>query len=591
MRAVYEKKTLTWVTDGRDSASASELLRAVAFCLAGSYRKVGTVFVLTEDVMGVGTRRQIIQDFEEACEAERHQAVKDAQKAIKENPAQKKLKLNSFGDPLAMDAKQEKAPSPKVNWHQGLAEAAMPLEELTAGQQTAVEEYQKYVKANPQQFDQNWSPDFSKKVHIIKNTAVQMVINGVDGTVATDFGAELNPLFEPEEKKREPTPDDFKMFENMTKWTDAAKVLPRRAVICKSLTTADVDASLLRIEKMGFNQMWLVVFTGGKARVPGTPFPLDPGCDPKTDLLTYAIDAGKKKGIAVSPVVDVYSWGKDTPKELRLLTLRGEDSAQSAIRRFQINALMPPNGAEEFNPLPKNAAPSSAVFVDPTDSRVQASLTGLLRAIAFHAGAGKIVCGATKPEGFSGQDGWSPMRFRAEMGYNSTLRLAHLRKYHKDPVDLHSPYNMGNYARANTTLGDFEGYDYEPMQNWGKMRAEALKTAWQSLFDSLWSSTGDARPALFIGQDDGQGFMNWYDEWNDPKTSLPNGNLYQASQPEANAKPGAAPKPPSGVLLLSKQTPVALPKELAKYDWMDIQMKILDFYKQFRTWDGIAIEE
>ena len=52
---VYEKKTLTLISDGKESASASELLRALAFSLAASYRKVGTAFTLTDDLVGVGT--------------------------------------------------------------------------------------------------------------------------------------------------------------------------------------------------------------------------------------------------------------------------------------------------------------------------------------------------------------------------------------------------------------------------------------------------------------------------------------------------------------------------------------------------------
>ena len=72
------------------------MLRALAFGLAATYRRVGTAFVLTEDVTGLGTRRQKIQDFEEECDAERQQAIQDAEKSLKENPAQKNLKLSGF---------------------------------------------------------------------------------------------------------------------------------------------------------------------------------------------------------------------------------------------------------------------------------------------------------------------------------------------------------------------------------------------------------------------------------------------------------------------------------------------------------------
>ena len=80
----------------------------------------------------------------------------------------------------------------------------MPYEKLTTAQQAAVQSYEADVKANPQNYSDNWSPDFEKNIHVIKNAAVQMVINGLDGVVSTDFGAQIAPLFEPEPKKREP---------------------------------------------------------------------------------------------------------------------------------------------------------------------------------------------------------------------------------------------------------------------------------------------------------------------------------------------------------------------------------------------------
>ncbi len=587
----YEKKPLAWAAAGRkDAASASELLRALAFCVAGTYRRVEPAFVLTDDLVGAGTRRQMIQDFEEECEAERHQAIKDAEKAVKASPEHNKL--NSFGDPLAMTTAQEKLPPPDPDAHDGLAEIAVPREELTPAQQSAIEGYEAYVKANPGEFGGDWTPDFTKKIHVIKNTAVQMLINGVDGVVSTDFGADLNGMFESEKKKERSSADDLKPFENMKKWTDTAKKFSCRAVICRPRTAADVDASLLRIEKMGFNQMWLSVFENGKARIPGTPFPLDPACDPKTNLLTYAVSEGKKKGIAVCPVVDAYDWGKDAPKDLRLLTLRGEDSAQSALRRAKINALMPPDESENLSMQPWSDAPSPAVFVDLTDARVQAALKDLLQKITSHTGIDRIVCCAMAPEGFSEQDVWVPRKERADMGYTPALRLAFLRKRHKDPIDAIAPYFDGNYARANTAISNADNRDYRMMrvmQEWSKVRAEALTAAWQSLFGSAQGSAGNSRLTLLMGNGGGQEIIRWFNEWNDSKGPPPDGNLSQPA-PDTGAKPDAAPMP-SGVLLLSKQPPAPLPKELAKYDWRDVQLKMLEFYPQARTWAGIAIEE
>ena len=183
----------------------------------------------------------------------------------------------------------------------------------------------------------SYQPDFDKNFHVLKKLSVQMVISGLDGVVSTDFGAALMLLFKPTPPKIEIPAATLQSYQNLPKWTEAAKAYSRRAVICRPHTAADVDASLIRIAALGFNQMWMTVFESGKARIPGTSFPLDPACDPKTDLLAYAIAEGKKRGITICPVVNVFAWGADAPAGLRLLTLRGENSAQSAQRRFKIN--------------------------------------------------------------------------------------------------------------------------------------------------------------------------------------------------------------------------------------------------------------
>ena len=253
---------------------------------------------------------------------------------------------------------------------------------------------------------------------------------------------------------------------------------------------------------------------------------------------------------------------------------------------------MKPPGGEEFDPLPKNAVPSPIVFVDLTDPAAQKPLTGLFRALGRYPDAGAAVCRAMSPEGFSESNVYLSSKIRDGMGYNPNLRLEFLRKYHLDPVDMLDPNNRSITMRANTSLTNHDGnsYDYDIKPKWDTLRAEALKTAWRSLFEAEWAGAGDKKPALLIARDDGQGFMNWYDDWADPKAPLSTGSLY-AAPPQADPKTGAAPKLTTSVLFLSKQTPALMPKEIVKYDWMDVQMKIMEFYKQFRTWDGIAIEE
>ena len=455
----YEKQRLTWVASGVAAASASELLRAVAFCAAGTYRKVGTAFVLTEDLQGVGTRRRMIQDFEDECDAQRQKALREGIAKFTASSAPKSLKLSGFDDPMALSAEQEKEwQKPKAAVtdffnHQLLDEESFPFEKLTSTQQAAIRDWEAYEK-KVQERDKGtewgkYQPDFDQNVHVQRSFSAQMLING-KYAASTEYSHDLGPLFAPHSAASAIPSAWKKAMRGASAWPDPVKSLPRRAVICKPYTKAEVDASLARIAALGFNQMWLVVFEKGRARIPGTGFPLDPACDPKVDILAYAIAEGKKKGLTVCPVVDVLAWGMDAPKDACLLTLRGEDSAQSARRRFRVDALTASPEAQWVAPA-KKAALSAALYVDPTLPETQKALTGLFQALSAHAGIQDYVCLNLNPPGFARDssfiEGDAPSH-RDGMGYNTGLRLAFLDHL----IDVPEPKVSRSKGRANVSL-------------------------------------------------------------------------------------------------------------------------------------------
>ncbi len=625
----YEKQTLTFTASNQKAASASELLRATAFCLAATYRKVGPAFVLTDDLVGVGTRRQMIQDFEEECDAERAEAVQAAEKKIKGDPAQKNLKLGGFNDPLALTPEQEKTPKGPakvtdiMDSMMALGGVSLPFEKLTPKQQEAVQSFEAAQKKQASTLPDAeraaaFQPDLDKNLHILKKLSIQMVISGVDGVVATDFGAELMPLFRPDFKLPENlVPDDIlSRYKDLPKWTEIAKAYSRRAVICEALTTAEVDAALTRIAALGFNQMWLSVFENGKARIPGTPFPLDPACDPKIDLLTYAIDAGKKQSVTVCPLVYALSWGKDAPAAQQLLTLRGENSAQSAQRQFKISGRKMSGmfaAYQEFMPKTKPVPPTPNIWVDPTQPATQTALTGLFQAIRGHAGAGDPVCRDLMPPGFTGSgggfDGLMSPRKIAALGYTPELRLAFLKKNHCDPVDI-STAQYGGFGgttfRANTSLAsyDVESGGGDLLSKWNQFRVESLKTALRPLLASLITTTGDRKSSVLIAQDSLGDALSWFDIVSDPDAPFASANLFAGvnaavaapdAAPDAPVKPTAPPAPPSSVFLLSKEMPYEqlfrAYKGLEGVDARSVMLKSMEELNGLRKLDGIAIEE
>ncbi len=615
----YDKRSLTWVASGRNAASASELLRALAFCVAGTYRRVGPAYTLTEDLVGMGTRRQIIQDFEEECNAQRYQAIRDAEKKIKEDPAQKNARLDSFGDPLAMTPEQEKTPpdprriSRMMDSYNAMSGASLPFDKLTPGQQQAVQSYEAAQAKYPADRARRNPPDFEKNIHVLRKFAVQMVVSGLDGVVSTDFSDEILPLFRPEPAPKKTPEEELNVYRDLPKWTDAAKAYERRAIICRPLTTADVDASLTRIAALGFNQMWLTVFENGKARIPGTPFPLDPGCDAKVDLLTYAIDAGRKKGITVSPLIHAFLWGADAPPELQLRTLRGENSAQSARRRFNINSQMKD---ATFYPLVVKlalAAPSANLWVDPTDPATQAALMGLLRAIRTHAGVGVCVFCDVVPKGFAALDLYfnSPTFISrcANLGYNPALRLAFLRKNHRDPIDIFSSNGSDDFNRADTSLSQYtqEG-DAQYAQNvytqdedslmelWLRFCEVSAQTTQRALVEALTQSADSAASGAMFARDTQNGILVWFDLIQDAKAPFSDAQLFGNRSAEEiketnvgrkSFQPGLT----TGVFWLSKLDAIRLPKEIPSADMLSLQIRFMRGLRKQRNWDGVVVEE
>ena len=589
----YENRAVTWRVNGRDSASAADLLRAVAFCLPATYRRVGASFVLTESIAGAGQRNQIIQDFEEANDAERQGFVRKAKKSLEENPARKTLKMQDVDNPLALTPAQEK--TTRLEYDDRLyRHTDVRFDHLSQSQQDAAQDAIAKIKK-----DVNISSD--TKFNLQSFFKAQMLLPNLAGVIEfeDDFSYDIMSLFCPDEIPPHPTDKEWQAFinayQNSPSWRGAAKNYACRAVISRPHTSADVDAALTRIVGMGFNQMWIVVFENGKARIPGTPFLLDPACDPKTDLLTYAIAEGKKRGITVCPVVNVYGWGADTPAELCFRTLRGEDSAQNAKRRFDINRLTPPElsihrlseGGVFLNTSPPPAASGPVVFVDPTIQTVRSQLLALFKTLNSYSGAGSWICRSWNRDIVVGFSGWFSAAYDY-MGYNVGLREAFLKENHCDPIDLEADsnnYYNDNIHRTNTSLTNYEAASHyaELGIAWFKFRDDSLSKAFHALLDTAVLNCGDKKPKVLLAQEEGQGWRSRFDVWSEPPAPFPEVDVLNPS-PEQNTSIYFLSKEPEGISPL-------LPKELQKVDWRDLQMRTLEMLKPYRKWEGIAIEE
>lgn len=210
-----ETKTVTTLGPA-PSASAADLLRAVAFCLTGTFRKVGPAYVLTDDVLGYGTRRKILQEFQSYADSLRRKSLQDA--GDKLAAAKASDSLRDFGQGIAATPEQtlrNKYPSYGFTQQQVIVQRA----DLNAAQREAVARMETEitrVKAEP-------PPLPNGDVVLTSHPELQVLFPSLDGPVEMSNAAQN--LFEPSAKMQQALMDAQRKQAQKTQ-ADAPKPAP-----------------------------------------------------------------------------------------------------------------------------------------------------------------------------------------------------------------------------------------------------------------------------------------------------------------------------------------------------------------------------
>ncbi len=536
----YADHTLTLLGPA-NSIQAVDLLKALAFCLTGTYRQVGPAYVLTDDIIGIGTKKQLWYDFELMADAERGGAVQDAGQALftRHDPR----KVSWFGDPLAYSAEESK-PDPKDRISSYGYETAFPefLPTLSQSLDKFTPEQQDAIRRAVDQFNTdiaggrsgNQPTTLDAPITMDAQLKLQLLAPSLDGPVDMQVSTDEVGLFQaPPDvaKQREAEINEIyrKLNPNNHPPTPSAKPkvplknafsqIPYSAVLVQAKTPAEVDADVAAMKMMGLNQLWLSVFSGG---VP---------CEPA--ILTEAIKASKSAGIQVYPVLDLLSWGDSPPPQDTDLTILGDTSAQAAARWNQRKDLMP-GGQEMSEYYTSNSVIPNfpGVAVSPMAPEVRQTLAALVRSLAHRPGVAGLVWRTTDPPGYDlpGEETSSQI-----LGYSEDMRLAFLRKSHADPVDI---FPSGHYqGKANTNIAPYFSDEYFDSGNktgklsdqWKQFRHDTNIALLQSLYATatvpgkkpmLWLRQRGTGPR--VGYSDHQGFLApWYGSWDSPQAPLP----------------------------------------------------------------------
>ena len=177
--ARYGARTVTLIGTAK-TARAGDLLRALALCVSGTYRKVGPAYVLTDDLMGLGTKHILWKEFEEKAQAMLPPDA-DPNSPVKSPYSIEDIPWSS-ADPMAFTVGQQ-----KQFWKQWRANPehpqgniptlTIPFSQLSPGQQE-VAQYTNSI--------QHGETTLNGTVTVQGNLELEATLPSLDGPVALD---------------------------------------------------------------------------------------------------------------------------------------------------------------------------------------------------------------------------------------------------------------------------------------------------------------------------------------------------------------------------------------------------------------------
>lgn len=490
------------VGDLKKPQAAGDVMQALALCVCGTWRQVGPAYVLTDDVRGLGTRRAALQESVQGWATRLAEASKAAGGHLAATDWLHALPF-APGDiggvpPDRMAAFPEKPGG--IEGHVLWKDLAPPLQAgLKRGMkrdETTVDSYNDAVE----EVARRLTPDTPVSVTFTLQLAAELP------------GVGLLPLGDKYEVADSPPPP---------KPTQAHSIpvpQPARGVLCAPKTPEEARAAVALLPKLGFNMLFLDVFTGGRTYFPNSALP--PETDKAAGVLQATLDAARPLHIPVYAVLDTLCWRKDGtaphPKPwpagfAEEVTVSGE-AADAAFRRQSAAGTAPFGPADGISFVREQRAGQG--WASPLDANVRRLLPALVRAVAGTKELAGLVFQDSVPPGFFGDHaGRDP---DDELGYTLPTRLAYLRAHQVDPLDLGSDSPLVHVSVAGdadfnlradipTFPVDLKRGGYE---TWSKTLAEADR----GLLADCFAAAHQAAPTLPLRMCEPRLGL-WFDPW------------------------------------------------------------------------------
>ena len=501
----YAARTLV-VQGTAATEPAADLLQALCVCITGTFRKVGPAYVLTDDLIGVGTRRKHLQEWQDAAFDASMKLSNQTGAIMLKRRASSARTIPSFSDPLAVTP-EEMAAVPDMPGLPGVPreDGAYPFAKLTPPQQELARqtaaEFDEQLHGDSLPFylkgDDLAEADLTKNVDLGVDYKLQMLVPSAGMPVDTNLQMDMWMLYYPgdtEESRKGYAEEQAKAQAKLPPAPSLSAALhlgQRRAVEAHTRTAKDVDALVAAMQKLGLNTLLLDVFSHGVNHVKAS-------ASNGTDILTEAPARTRGTGIAVYADISLLTWGDAPPELLQDLTIDGQNSREAAVAHEKASSSEKLDTDGKIIPF---TAPG--VRVSPASSAVYGSLAALVQDLAARPGLAGFV--------------WEDADTDNDLGYTLPMRLAFLRSAHADPVDITTQH----YLRADDSLPLFDDKDAEAKlaDHWTKAQTQVDSALLGHLYAAARSGAGLPLPILMEQRQ--YSYLGWMASWDDPKLMPP----------------------------------------------------------------------
>ncbi|MBV9850867.1 MAG: hypothetical protein JO250_14440 [Armatimonadetes bacterium] len=494
---------------------ADEVMQALTLCVCGAWRQVGPIYVLTDDVQGVATRRATLKDIVSVWGARLDKAAKGIGTHLAELGWAKSLSFAPH-DPAALpSALRDKVSDLSATTSR--SGIPIPWRDLPPSLQMGLKKqmddpaFRSLEETSIAKVEAALRPD--TPVNVTLNMRLAVVVPGY-GPMPLMLNNEYRvPRADPSPAPPSGVP---------VKPQPILLTEKTRAVLCAPATAKQARQVVDRLVSMGFNALFCDVFTGGRTYFPNTALP--PANADAGGVLAAAIGEGRKKGVAVYAVLDTLCWRTESADSARPplppgfaedITLQGETVPGNIRRRLASGGLDP-----QTPPDMVLSRLGVQRWVSPTDARVRAVLPALVRALAGTPGLAGLAFEDTAAKGYLG--GGDTGDYEApELGYTLENRLARLRAGEADPVDVGAWGDTSLYLRSqdanvsatlDTALPLFGEDEVAVAVPWNQYRADAD----HALLADLYAAAREATPQMpLLMRERRIGFT--FDPWTDPK--------------------------------------------------------------------------